>query len=331
MELFGTLPMGEKIYKFTLKSDTSEAEVISYGARLASFRPFGREITAGFDTLDEYMLDRSYHGATVGRVCNRTVGATFVMDGVRYLLTKNNGEHCLHGGADNFSDKPWQVLGYDDSSVRLGYTSPDGQSGFPGEVRVMAEYKLDGAALTVKYTAVPSAKTPIMITNHAYFHLGGFDADVRSYRLRIWADELSEVSPERLPTGKHISVVGTPLDFREPRTIGERIADSPIGYDHNFILSPTEWREVGGCRVGLAAEITGDGLVLRAYTDQPGMQLYVPKNELKRPLREGHIQAAEGAFCLEAQIEPNCAGLGRGFVDAGEVYVSTTVYEAKMI
>ena len=327
MKIFGRLPSGEEIYKLTLESELATAEVISYGARLVSFRPFGREVVAGFATLEEYMSNRTYNGATVGRVCNRTVGGSFVMDGGRYELSKNNGEHCLHGGADNFSDKAWELLYEDGHTVRLGYTSPDGQSGFPGEVRVVAEYSLEGTALTVRYSAIPTKKTPIMITNHAYFHLGGFGTEVRDHSVRFYADEYSEVSEERLPTGRHVSVVGTPVDFREPRMIGERMDDSPIGYDHNLILSPSVWREACGSRVGLAAEVCAAGLMMRAYTDQPGMQLYVQRGPAKTPLTSGKMQTAFGAFCLEAQIEPNCAGLGRGFVEAGHEYISTTVYE----
>ena len=38
-----------------------------------------------------------------------------------------------------------------------------------------------------------------------------------------------------------------------------------------------------------------------------------------------------GAFCLEAQTEPNCINHGIGFYDAGEVYTQTTVYEVKRL
>jgi len=36
---------------------------------------------------------------------------------------------------------------------------------------------------------------------------------------------------------------------------------------------------------------------------------------------------AKGAFCLEAQTEPNCINHGIGFYEAGEVYKQITVYE----
>lgn len=329
MRIFGTLPTGEEIYEFTLRSGDASASIISYGATLRSLRVFGREVVAGFDTLDDYMQNRTFHGATVGRVCNRIVGGTFTMDGRTYELTKNNGGlHCLHGGSDGYSNKAWEVLSHADRSVTLGYTSPDGQSGFPGEVRIEATYTLTGTALTVHYRAVPKAKTPIMLTNHAYFNLGGFGCEVLNYTLKVYAEDYSEVGADRLPTGRRVSVAQTPLDFSSPRRIGERMAESPIGYDHNFVISPTSHRESEYGKLGLAAEVRGEGICLKAYTNQPGVQLYVPKSEVKTPLRGGVRQIAYGAFCLEAQIEPDCVSRGIGFVDAGEVYESTTVYEA---
>ena len=326
MQLYGTLPTGEKIYKFTLKSALAEAEIISYGARIASFRPYGRDIVAGFECLGGYMADKWFHGATVGRVCNRTAGAAFVMDGVRYELTKNNGENCLHGGADNFSDKAWEVISYTDSSVSLGYTAPDGQSGFPGEIAVRATFSLEGAALKVAYAATPDKKTPIMMTNHSYFNLDGFGGDVCAHILRVWADEYIEISPERVPIGKR-PLDGGALDFRAPRAIGERMGECPLGYDHNFVLSSSEVRD----GLKLAAEITAGGLKMRAYTDQPGVQFYVPRSQMKALLRGGATLVPYGAFCLESQIEPNAAASGKCFVEAGEEYRSTTVFAVEKI
>lgn len=328
-ELFGKLPTGEEIYKFTLKSREASAAVTSWGARLMSFKPFGVEVNAGYDTLEEYLADGACSGGTVGRVANRIRGAAFTLDGVRYELTRNNGESCLHGGESNFAYKVWQVVSHTESSVKLAHVSPDGEAGFPGEVRVTAEYTLEGSALMIKYTVGTDKRTPIMMTNHAYFHLGGFDTPVTDYTLRVWAEEYCEVGEGRVATGRHLPLAGTPFDFTEGRRIGERIGESPIGYDHNFILSPTRFGEFSGERLGLAAEVRGDGLILRCYTNQPGVQLYVPANEMKRKLSGGHVRAAHGAFCLEAQIEPNCPNLGRGILDADEEYKWLTVYEVK--
>lgn len=331
--LFGTLPGGEEIYSFSLKSECATAEIISLGATIASFMPYGREIIGGYETLEEYLPYNDYHGATVGRVCNRIVGGSFTMDGVVYELTKNNGEHCLHGGNDAYHKKAWDVIEYGTDFVRLGYISPDGQSGFPGEVKIEARFTLIGAALAVEYTAVPSKKTPIMLTTHGFFNLDSYQGSVEEHRVRIYADEYSEVSEARLPTGRRVPVVGTALDFTEPRMIGERIADSPIGYDHNFVLKPESFIECHGKSLGLVAEVWGRELKLTAYTDQPGIQFYVLANKnLTAPtLRGGVKQTQFSSFCIEPQIEPNCVQRGVGFCEAGEVYSAMIVYDVERI
>lgn len=332
-EVFGILPTGETIYKVTLKSGETTAAVISYGATLISFCPFGREIVGGFETLADYIACRSYHGATVGRVCNRIVGASFTMDGVTYELTKNNGESCLHGGSDAFHNKPWKLLSHDDSEAVFTYLSPDGQSGFPGNLKVTATYKLEGSSLYIEYKAVPDKKTPVMITNHAFFNLDSYSGTVENHIARIYADEYSEITDKRLPTGRRISVEGTPFDFRTPRAIGERIELSPVAYDHNFVLSGEARCELFGAELSRAAVVEGEELRLTAYTNQPGVHFYVLMNTGKNPplLRGGIPQTRFSAFCLEMQIEPNCVNLGRGFIEAGEEYVNKTVYKVDKI
>ena len=332
MELFGILPSGEKIYKFTLKSGDSSAEVITLGASLRSFKPNGREILGGFATLEEYATG-TFFGASVGRVCNRIVGGAITIDGTVYELSKNNGEHCLHGGEDRFNTKAWEVISYTDSSVKLGYISPDGQSGFPGEVSVSAEFRLNGTDLSVQYRAIPNKKTPIMITSHGFFNLEGFDHDVLSHVVRIYANEYTEVDETRLPTGRRARVSGSFLDFSEPHMIGERIDESPVGYDHNYILNPTKFIEAEGRRLGLSAEVSSGNMRLSAYTDQPGMQFYVMMNTPKKtPIdKTGAAYVRNGAFCLESQIEPDCARRGIGFIDAGEEYISTTLYSVEIV
>lgn len=332
-ELFGTLPSGEDIYKFTLESDCASAEIISRGATIVSFKPFGREVIAGFETLEDYLKCRTYHGATVGRVCNRIVGAKIEIDGTSYELTKNNGEHCLHGGSDGYHDKAWEIIDYGRDFVELGYLSPDGQSGFPGELSVVATFRLIGAALIVDYTAIPEKKTPIMLTTHGYFNLNSFKTSVEGHLVKMHAEEYSGISEERLPTGVRASVVGTPLDFRTPRAIGERVLESAIGYDHNFIINGEYAREYNGRSLRRAAEVWGEELKLTAYTDQPGVHFYVYANKnLTAPMLKGGVtQTRFSAFCLEPQVEPNCVSRGVSFYEAGEVYRATTIYEIEKL
>ncbi len=328
--LFGVLESGKEIYKITLRSGTSSAEVISLGASITSFKPFGREIVAGFNELSAYLGFAGVYGATVGRVCNRIVGAKFEMDGVTYDLTKNNGENCLHGGSDAFHTKAWDVLEYGEDYALFGYMAPDGQSGFPGNIDVKARYTLADSELRIEYTATPDRRTPIMMTSHSFFNLESHTTDVLAHKIKIYADKYTEINELRLPTGNRPDVADTPYDFRTPRAIGECIGDSALGYDHNFILRGDVTREIGGKSLALAAEVWGKELKLSAYTDQPGIQLYVTSGAPKsrRETSSGAVLGAFASFCLEPQIEPNCIKDGRCFVDGGETYECNIVYRA---
>ena len=174
--------------------------------------------------------------------------------------------------------------------------------------------------------------TPVSLTNHSYFNLDGFGGDVLSHKMTIYANSYTEVGDDLIPTGVRPFVEGTPFDFKDMHTIGERIADTVGGYDHNFILSPTVFKEYLGKELGLAAVAEGESIRLSVYTDQPGIQLYTG-NFLGygTDFKGGVKQVKYGAFCLETQTEPNSVNHGVGFYDKGEVYTHTTVYSLEKL
>ena len=193
-------------------------------------------------------------------------------------------------------------------------------------------YSVENGALIIEYVAVPKAKTPISLTNHSYFNLDGFGGDIKSHKAIIYAENYSEVNERLIPTGEHPSVFGTRFDFTEPHEIGERIGGDFIGYDHNFILKPKTTKVFAEREIALAAEVFGKSLVMKTYTDQPGIQLYIGNFLGEGPNFKGGIkQIRHGAFCIEAQTEPNSVNHGIGIYDAGEVYTQTTVYEIEKI
>jgi len=86
------------------------AKVATYGAILTSLEVPDRDgkladVVLGFDDLAGYLGGSPYFGATVGRVGNRIRNATFELEGRRFALAANNGDHhhigrtC--GGRDN--------------------------------------------------------------------------------------------------------------------------------------------------------------------------------------------------------------------------------------
>ena len=330
-EFFGRTYSGEDVHLYALKSRDCEMKFTDYGARIVSLKVYGRDIVGGFDSLEDYFTDDSHQGATIGRVANRIKNASFNMDGKEYKLTVNNGENCLHGGI-GFDFKVWKVAEHTDNCITFKYTSLDGEEGFPSELDTTVSYSLSGTELIIDYRAVPHGKTPIALTNHAYFNLNGFGGDILGHTLKVYADRYTEVDASLIPTGERPEVVGTPFDFTYGHKIGERIADTDGGYDHNYILSPTAYKEYMGKRLGLAAVLSGEDLRMHMYTDQPGVQLYTG-NFLGSgsDFKGGVEQIRHGALCLEAQTEPNCVNHGIGFYDSGEVYTQTTVYSIEKI
>ena len=205
--------------------------------------------------------------------------------------------------------------------------SKDGEEGFPANLAVKITYKLEGASLLIDYEARPDGKTPIALTNHAYFNLDGFGGTIEEHVAKIYANQYTEVDESLIPNGIRPNVEGTPFDFKTEHTIGERCGEDFIGYDHNFILAPEKYETLFGKKLGLAAEVKGKKLGMKVYTDQPGVQFYIGNFLGNGPDFRGNVkQVFHGAFCLETQTEPDCINHGIGFYDAGDVYTHSTVY-----
>ncbi len=330
--LFG-MHDGKEIYLYTIENGVATLEVMNYGGTVVRFKPYGVDIVGGFDSFEEYLADGSCQGVTAGRVCNRIADAELHMDGAVYMLTSSDGArgNCLHGGV-GFMHRVFDEAETTDTSVTLSYYSPDGEDGFPSGLLVKVKFTLSGADLVIEYEAIPEGRTPIALTNHAYFNLDGFGGDILSHKAEIHAYKYSEVNERLIPTEKHPSVFGTPFDFSEPHKIGDNIGELRGGYDHNFILSPRAYSKFEGKRLALGARVSNGRLALSVYTDQPCIQFYTAgflhdgSFGEGGKFRGGITPVRFGAFCLEAQTEPNCVNQGKAIYDAGEIYRQTTVY-----
>lgn len=107
------------------------------------------DIVAGFDSLAEYREKSPYFGAMVGRVGNRIAKGRFTLDGETYQLATNNGENHLHGGVKGFDKVVWDAkpMEFDAGpGLRLDYTSPAGEEGYPGTLHVNVTYIQIGRA-----------------------------------------------------------------------------------------------------------------------------------------------------------------------------------------
>jgi aldose 1-epimerase len=339
-ELFGRLADGTPVDIYTLVNKAGiEARIMTYGAILVSLKLPDRngnfaDVNLGFDTLEGYLGTHPYFGAIIGRYGNRIAKARFTLDGVEYHLAPNNNGNTLHGGVKGFDKVVWNAEAIqlaDGVGLRLAYLSKDMEEGFPGNLSVTVVYTLTNAnELRIDYEAETDKKTPINLTNHAYWNLKGEgNGDILGHVLRLEADGITAVdsAANLIPTGEIVPAAGTPFDFTVPHAIGERIAKVEGGYDHNFVLKS------GGGELALAAraEEPERGRVLEIWTDQPGIQLYTGN------FLDGTIEGKGGtayqkhfAFCLETQHfpdSPNHPNFPSTILEPGKKYRTTTVHK----
>lgn len=327
-ELFGILPNGQEIYEYTLTNGKAICRIMNLGAAILSLQPFGDvNVIGGFDTLEEYLQDDSNQGLIIGRVANRVKNAVFEMEGWEYHLIANDNGNCLHSGI-GFGHRVWQVAEYTENTIILTYSSPDMEDGFPAKLDVEVTYTLENNALHIGYKAIPHGKTPIALTNHAYFNLDGFGGTVDNHTVQIYANRYTHVDDLLIPTGHRPLVEGTGFDFRTPRTLADAKTGKFGEVDHNLILAPETFKEFMGKSLGLAAEVSNQTMEMKMYTDQPGVQFYTGNFLGNGPaFAGGHPQVQHGGFCLEAQTEPNCITRGEAIYKKGDIYTQLTVYE----
>ncbi|RAK61906.1 galactose-1-epimerase, partial [Hymenobacter edaphi] len=162
-----------------------------------------------------------------------------------YTLANNNGANHLHGGLKGFDKVLWQAepgTSAEGPTLKLRYLSKDGEEGYPGNLQVTVVYTLTtDDALKIEYAATTDKATPVNLTNHAYFNLAlGRSQDVLSHQVTLPAARYTVVDAGLIPTGELRPVQGTPFDFTTPHGIGERIAQVPGGYDHNWVLTQAD-------------------------------------------------------------------------------------------
>ncbi|MFY9256174.1 MAG: aldose epimerase family protein [Fuerstiella sp.] len=341
---FGSTQDGTAVEIYTLKSSTGlTAKIMTRGATLVQLHVPDKDgksedVILGWDDVAGYESeDNQYFGCSTGRVCNRIALGKFSLEGKEYSLATNNEPNHLHGGAERSLDKVvWKAKGYSNDKgqgVRFTYVSPDGEEGYPGELKITVTYFVpaDANRLTISYKATTDKATPVNLTNHAYFNLSGAGSDtVLDHMLQLNADTYTPTDETLIPTGTIDSVEGTPLDFRKIKKIGARIEKltktGALGYDHNFVLNP---KPNDDSPFNLAAVLRdpASGRTLRISTDQPGIQFYSGNFLKGQKGKSGKTYAHRSAVCLETQHFPdsvNHENFPSTILKPGEEFKSST-------
>lgn len=367
-ERFGATKSGKTVTRYTMENAAGmTVRILDYGCTIQSILVLDKEgslrdVVLGYDDIDGYEAGSCYIGAFVGRYANRIKGAAFALDGKEYHLSQNDGNNHLHGiySFEMFSGS------VEEGKLVFRRTSPAGEEGYPGTLQMEVIYELrDDNALVIQYRAVADEDTVVNFTNHSYFNLNGDGGDVLGHTLMIGADYFTETDGESIPTGRILPVEGTPMDFRKEKLIGKDIFSEYQqvrqcrGFDHNYVLKTGEssggdivkddpsafmLKEFSTCdqkdrspqTVLLPfARAAGDksGIVLEAYTTQPGVQLYTGNfvDEDAAPFGKNERRAPRyGGFCLETQhfpSSPNFPEFPSTLLSPGEEYRQVTVYK----
>ena len=303
-----------------------------------------QDVLLGYDQA-EHCHANGYLSALIGRVGNRIGKGRFSLDGKTYQLALNSacaGIKCsLHGGEIGFDQKIWDVRELttpEGPALELSYLSPDGEEGYPGNLSVRVVYTLmEGNAWRIQYWAITDAPTVVNLTHHAYFNLNGGQYDVLDHLVQLNCDRFSPVDKGLLPTGEIRSVEGTPLDFTEPRRIGERVDSKQKvvanagGYDHNYFIN----RAAPGLALCAVVEDQESGRQMETWTTEPCVQFYTANFlDSKIPGKGGVKYGRRHGFCLETQHAPdapNQPGFESVRLNPGEVFQSTTIYQFETV
>jgi len=335
---------GKPIEVATLKNAKGvEVQAINYGAIITSLKVPDRtgkvaDVVLGFDRPEQYWAEPTppYFGAIVGRYGNRIAKGQFAIGGKTYKLVTNNGPNHLHGGNRGFDKVYWDMSTKNapqGSSVVFTRLSPDGEEGYPGNLRATVTYTLtEKNELIVDYRATTDKATTVNLTQHSYFNLAGEGSgDILGHELTINADRYTPVDDTLIPTGQLAPVQGTPFDFRQATAIGARINNDDAqlkagkGYDHNWVLNGT------GTALRVAARLTDpkSGRSMEIQTTEPGIQFY-SGNFLDGTIKGkgGHVYALRNGLCLETQHfpdSPNQKNFPSTILQPGKVYTTKTV------
>lgn len=355
---------------FVLENENGmEACITNLGGRLVSlmvpdYNSDLTDVVLGFDNLQSYVAYEQRHhnvfGAIIGRYANRIANGKFSIGDKEYKLPQNNGKNCLHGGPYGWAYQTFTPISFDKdkSELVLQLISPDGDMGFPGEIKFTVTYSLHSDnSLHIKYNAKTNAPTVLNVTNHSYFNLSGNPANNVLYdRVFICSEKITPINEDTCPTGS-ISTIKKegifdfynkgflwPKLFRSGKPLGLDIeaCDQQIilgnGYDHNFVLLKPEETTFFGPKpydkkIPYCAKVYNaeSKITMEIFTTEPGVQLYDSADLDGSLIGKGGIPLNKySGLCLETQHfanSPNISHFPSTLLNPNQDFESRTVYK----
>lgn len=335
---------GQPVTLYTMTNENGMvAKITNYGAVVVSLLVPDRDgkledVVLGFEDFEAYEADKAWYGAIIGRTANRIKEGQFSIDDQSYQLATNNGPNHMHGGVEGFNKKLWKgtaSIEEGEPQLELKYVSPDGEEGFPGQLKISTIYTLTADnGLKIEYRGTTDKPTICNLTHHSYWNIGGPDRDsILEQELQMFADAYNPTDENYIPTGEIRPVAGTAFDFSKPKEIGQDIdAEDPQlvigrGYDHNFVING----ESGTLRPVASLYDPKSGRVMEMLSSDHGVQLYSGNWFDGSVLGRGERAYTHRiAICFECQHFPdaiNQPNFKSPILRPSDAYEKTTVYK----
>lgn len=342
-EIFGEIKEKD-VYEYTLtNSNGYSLSVTTYGAIITKLMMPDKEgnvenITVNFETLDEIVASRPFHGAIIGPVSGRISGASYKDGNLEVLLEKNENGNNLHSGFTGIDQHIWTASTEEtenQAALVLNTISLDGESGFPGDLEVTVTYTLNEQnEVAIAYEAKTNKRTLFNPTNHVYFNLNGDKEElIHNHQLQVNSEKFAILDDENIPTGELRAVDGTDFDLREFKSLEEVLTSEEeqikdrTGYDHPFVLT----KEGDSPAVILKEETSGR--VLKMKTDEDAVVIFTHNSEKVSVLGKEDKLPVHAGITLETCALPdavNQEGFGSIWLEPGEVFESKTTFSLEV-
>ena len=331
-EDWGATQKGDKVKLFTLTGKGGMvARITNFGGVVVDLIVPDRhgkptDVVLGYDDFSSYEKGGIY-SALIGPYANR-LSFKFPVDGKIYEQPKPAPRpapagaapqaprpYIQHSGSIGFQKRVWEAVAHDgpEPSLSLTIKDPDGIGGFPGNVTVTVTYTVRADnRLVLDYKAVTDKPTVLNLTNHFYFNLNGGAKDIGDETVTLFASRYTPFDANAMPTGVVAPVAGTPYDFTKPTRIGDRLSLPDVtqtvadgvripGYDTSLLVDGA----VGQLRRAARIADPDTGVVMIAFTTQPGFELYTDNITGQVKGRKGAAYGNHWAISLETQRAPD--------------------------
>lgn len=321
-----------------------EVAVTNYGCTVLSIMVPDKNdkyanVILGHDNIESVINSpEPFLSTTIGRYANRIAKGKFTLFGEDHELVINNGPNSLHGGPTGFHTRVWHAEQLDERTIEFKRRSINNEEGFPGLLEVQIRYQLDEEenSILMEYHATTDAATIVNLTHHGFYNLAGIDnptPTIDNNIVTINADFYIPIDENSIPTGEILKVEDTPMDFRTPFMIGERINERfdqlihGAGYDHCYIVNKPESGEL---TLAATCKEPNSGRTMEVYTTEEGVQLYTGNWLNGFEGAHGATFPARSAICFEAEYFPNTPNVPYFppcTLLPGDEYQQTTIYK----